>query len=162
MKHSEITPWVLVCEDDDDDFVLLKRAFEESGNAVFVTRAVDGEGVLPLLLDPSPATGGAAVYPQFILLDLRMPKKDGREVLKQLKAHPELKKIPIIVFTTSRYPGDINRAYQEGANTYLTKPHDFKSLVEMISVVCNYWIRVAEHPLPEAENADALGRKGAA
>ena len=148
-------PWVLVCEDDDDDFVLLKRAFEESGNPVFLTRARDGEELMPVLLNPPAATGGPVVYPKFILLDLRMPRKDGREVLRELKGHPELKKIPIVILTTSKYHGDINRAYLEGANTFFCKPQDFRSLVEMVGVVCSYWLRLAQHPSSEDDEARA-------
>lgn len=144
-------PWVLVCEDDDDDFLLLKRAFEESGNAVELVRARDGEELLPALLNPPPASGPRSAYAKFVLLDLRMPRKDGREALRELKAHPEMRKIPVIVLTTSKYHGDINRAYLEGANTYLSKPHDFRSLIEMIGTVCAYWLRTACHPTLETE-----------
>lgn len=152
---NELAPWILVFEDDDDDFVLLKRAFEESGNPVYLTRAKDGEELRPSLLSPSSATGGAAVYPKFILLDIRMPRKDGREVLRELKSHPEWRKIPVVILTTSKYPGDINQAYAGGANTFLTKPHDFKSLTAMIGTVCDYWLKTALHPAPEPERKPA-------
>ena len=140
-------PWVLVFEDDEDDFVLLKRAFEESGHSASLVRARDGEELAPALLRP-PA-GAAGAYPRFVLLDLRMPRKDGREALRELKGHPEWRKIPVVVLTTSKYPGDINRAYLDGANTFLSKPHDFRSLVDMIAVVCAYWLKIAQHPAPE-------------
>ncbi len=158
MVIKQPAPWVLVFEDDDDDFLLLKRAFEESGNPVHLTRALDGEGLMPQLLG-SVSDGGPA-YPKFILMDLRMPRKDGREALRDLKNHSDLKKIPVLVLTTSKYHGDVNRSYLEGANSYFTKPNDFRSLVSMIGTICDYWLKNALHPAPEPAGSAREKEKG--
>jgi CheY-like chemotaxis protein len=157
---KEPAPWVLVCEDDDDDFLLLRRAFEESGNPVLLTRVMDGEGLFPALMSSPAGAGPAATFPRFVLMDLRMPRKDGREALRELKNHPELRKIPVIVLTTSKYHGDINRAYLDGANTFFSKPHDFRSLVALIGTVCAYWLGAAQAPFSEGAEAESGERKG--
>lgn len=157
MVSKQPLPWVLVFEDDDDDFLLLKRAFEESGNRVHLTRALDGEGMIPELLGS--ASDGGPAYPKFILMDLRMPRKDGRETLCELKSHPDFKRIPVLVLTTSKYHGDVNRSYLEGANTYFSKPNDFTSLVAMIRTICDYWLKTAVHPGSEPVSAAREKRK---
>ncbi len=156
---KEPAPWVLVCEDDDDDFLLLSRAFEESGHAVTLVRAVDGEGLLPALQNPPPGTDPDYPYPRFVILDLRMPRKDGREALREVKHHAEYKAIPVIVLTTSKYHGDILRAYQDGANTFFTKPHDFRSLVAVISGICVYWLNAARVPVPAEGSGEQVLKK---
>ncbi len=84
--------------------------------------------------------------PGLILLDLNMPRKDGREALKEMKADPELRRIPIVVLTTSKAEEDILRSYDLGVNSYVTKPVTFKSLVELIKVLGQYWFEVVELP----------------
>jgi CheY-like chemotaxis protein len=88
--------------------------------------------------------------PGLILLDLNMPRKDGREALKEIKADADLRRIPIVVLTTSKAEEDIVRTYDLGVNSYVTKPVTFKSLVELIKVLGNYWFEVVE--LPPDEN----------
>jgi CheY-like chemotaxis protein len=84
--------------------------------------------------------------PGLILLDLNMPRKDGREALKEMKADPILRRIPIVVLTTSKAEEDILRSYDLGVNSYVTKPVTFKSLVELIKVLGQYWFEVVELP----------------
>lgn len=84
--------------------------------------------------------------PGLILLDLNMPRKDGREALKEIKADPGLRRIPIVVLTTSKAEEDILRSYDLGVNSYVTKPVTFKSLVELIKVLGRYWFEVVELP----------------
>jgi CheY-like chemotaxis protein len=84
--------------------------------------------------------------PGLILLDLNMPRKDGREALKEIKADPELRRIPIVVLTTSKAEEDIVRTYDLGVNSYVTKPVTFKSLVELVKVLGRYWFEVVEFP----------------
>jgi CheY-like chemotaxis protein len=88
----------------------------------------------------------ASTRPGLILLDLNMPKKDGREALREIKADPELRQIPIIVLTTSKAEEDIYRTYDLGANSFITKPVTFTSLVELIHVIGKYWIEIVELP----------------
>jgi CheY-like chemotaxis protein len=87
--------------------------------------------------------------PYLILLDLNMPRKDGREALRELKANPEFRRIPIVVLTTSKAEEDILRSYDLGVNSYITKPVTFKSLVEIIKVLGRYWFEVVELPADE-------------
>jgi CheY-like chemotaxis protein len=87
-----------------------------------------------------------APLPGLILLDLNMPRKDGREALKEIKADPELRRIPIVVLTTSKAEEDILRTYDLGVNSYVTKPVTFKSLVELVKVLGRYWFEVVELP----------------
>lgn len=142
-------PWILVCEDDDDDYLLLSRAIEACGCAVKLRRALDGEAVLPALSSAQAEAGPAGSLPRFVLMDLRMPRKDGKEALRDVKQHPEFCKVPVIILTTSRYHGDIDRSYLDGANTFFTKPQDFKSLVFLMRQVCDYWAAAA---LPSASD----------
>ena len=88
--------------------------------------------------------------PALILLDLNMPRKDGREALKEIKSNPELRRIPIVVLTTSKAEEDILRTYDLGVNSYVTKPVTFESLVETIKVLGKYWFEIVE--LPQTEN----------
>ena len=86
-------------------------------------------------------------YPGFILLDLNMPKKDGREALKEIKQHPIFKKIPVIIFTTTKSENEIRRCYELGANTYIVKPVSFDALIKVVEDIREYWFNTASIPL---------------
>jgi CheY-like chemotaxis protein len=88
--------------------------------------------------------------PGLILLDLNMPRKDGREALAEIKADPHLRRIPVVILTTSKAEEDILRSYDLGVNSYVTKPVTFESLVEMVKVLGRYWFEVVELPPKEA------------
>ena len=137
---SEI--FILIAEDDADDRFLLQSAFEEKGyhdRLEFVENGIE----LISYLDGRPEKGGMQ-YPKFILLDLNMPKKDGREVLKELKQHSVYRKIPIVIFTTTRNESEIKRCYEMGANTYIVKPASFNDLLNTIEQIRSYWLNTAE------------------
>jgi two-component system response regulator len=85
-------------------------------------------------------------YPKLILLDLNMPKKDGREVLKEMKGNPEFKSIPVIVFTTTKNENEIRRCYELGANTYIIKPVSFDALLNVVENIRTYWLNTASTP----------------
>lgn len=85
--------------------------------------------------------------PGFILLDLNMPKKDGREALKEIKENPEFRKIPIVVFTTTKSENEINRCYDLGANSYVVKPTNFDELVKAVGQIRNYWFNISVVPV---------------
>ena len=87
-----------------------------------------------------------APLPGLILLDLNMPRKDGREALKEIKAHPDLRRIPIVVLTTSKAEEDILRTYDLGVNSYVTKPVTFQTLVDTVKVLGKYWFEIVELP----------------
>ncbi len=89
---------------------------------------------------------GSAPGPGLILLDLNMPKKDGREALAEIKGDPEFRRIPIVVMTTSKTEEDIYRTYDLGVNSYITKPVSFQGLVEVMQILGKYWFEIVERP----------------
>lgn len=132
---------LLMAEDDDDDFMLAQKAFVKTGTQHTLRRVVHGED----LLDYLERRGDYAAAPAFeqpciILLDLNMPRKDGREALRDLKAHPQFKKIPVIVFTTSESEEDVSIAYSLGANSFIRKPVNFEELVGVMKSLIDYWL----------------------
>jgi CheY-like chemotaxis protein len=138
---------ILLTDDDEEDLEMTVEALRASrlGNDLRTTR--DGEELMDYLLrrgqytDPS-----AAPMPGLILLDLNMPKKDGREALAEIKANPELRQIPVIVLTTSKAEEDIFRSYDLGVNSFITKPVTFGGLVEAMKVLSQYWFEIVELP----------------
>ena len=91
-------------------------------------------------------SAGAAPRPGLILLDLNMPRKDGREALKEIRDHPDLRRVPIVVFTTSRADTDIRQIYELGANSFITKPAGFDALVTTVTKMVGYWFGLVELP----------------
>ncbi len=138
--------FILIAEDDADDRFLLKTAFEEKGYQEKVEFVENGVELINFLSDIALKPNGDRYLPGFILLDLNMPKKDGREVLKEIKQHPDFKKIPIIVFTTTKNENEIKRCYELGANTYIVKPISFDALLRVIEDIRNYWLNTASVP----------------
>lgn len=139
MEHGII----FIADDDADDRFLVKAAFDDSGiedTLEFVENGVELLEELNLRL-----TQGNPL-PQLILLDLNMPKKDGREALKELKIHPLLKKIPVVIFSTTNNPQEIARCYDLGANSYITKPNSFEQLINILSSVRQYWLQINSRP----------------
>jgi len=140
-----LRPPILIAEDDADDRFLLQTAFVENGYTDAINFVENGVDVMNYLRNL--AEGDNAVYPSFILLDLNMPKKNGREVLKEIKEHPELKKIPVIIFTTTKNELEINRCYELGANSYIVKPSSFELLLKIIDQIRNYWLLTSAIPI---------------
>lgn len=137
--------FILIAEDDADDRFLLQAAFEENGfkdKLHFVENGVEVLDYLMTLLKTS-----TPEFPKFILLDLNMPKKDGREVLKELKQHPELKKIPVVIFSTTNNEQEMRRCYELGANSYITKPNSFESLLKTVAALRSYWMHTTNIPV---------------
>jgi CheY-like chemotaxis protein len=141
---------ILLADDDPDDRQLTQDAFAENRLANLLHCVEDGEELLDYLnrRGKYERLRGEAL-PGLILLDLNMPRKDGREALKEIKADPELRRIPIVVLTTSKAEEDIVRTYDLGVNSYVTKPVTFKSLVELIKILGRYWFEVVELPPEE-------------
>jgi CheY-like chemotaxis protein len=133
--------YILIAEDDADDRFLFKTAFEKCGQpgiVRFVENGVELVQHLKELTEQKPKNE----FPAFILLDLIMPKKDGREVLKELKEHKIFKKIPVIVFSTTKNEGEISKCYELGANSYVVKPLIFDELVKIIEGLYSYWFNI--------------------
>lgn len=138
---------LLIADDDPEDRMLIRDALTEGRLSNDVRFVVDGEELMNYLLrregyadpDKSPRPG-------LILLDLNMPRKDGREALREIKEHPALKQIPVIVFTTSKAEEDILRSYQLGVSSFITKPVTFSRLIEVMSAIGKYWFNIVELP----------------
>ncbi len=141
---------ILLADDDPDDRQLTRDAFIENRLANSLDTVEDGEELLDYLNRRGKyGTLKQTPLPGLILLDLNMPRKDGREALKELKLNPEFRRIPIVVLTTSKAEEDIVRSYDLGVNSYITKPVTFKSLVEIVKVLGRYWFEVVELPAEE-------------
>jgi CheY-like chemotaxis protein len=138
---------ILLADDDPDDRQLTRDAFAQNRLANELHTVEDGEELMDYLHRQNGYSNlQGKPLPGLILLDLNMPRKDGREALKEMKADPELRRIPIVVLTTSKAEEDILRSYDLGVNSYVTKPVTFKSLVELIKVLGQYWFEVVELP----------------
>ena len=138
---------ILLVDDDEEDLQMTIDALKESrlGNDLRVTR--DGEELMDYLLHRGAYADPAdAPMPGLILLDLNMPKKDGREALGEIKSNAELRKIPVIVLTTSKAEEDIFRSYDLGVNSFISKPVTFAGLAEAMKVVGQYWFEIVELP----------------
>lgn len=153
MKGRRTTVTILMADDDEDDCMLAQEALAESRLANDLHFVRDGEELMDYLYrrgkyqDPN-----SSPRPGLILLDLNMPRKDGREALKEIKGDFRLKHIPIVVLTTSKAEEDIYRSYELGANSFITKPVTFASLVEVMKTIGKYWFEIVELPLKAAEN----------
>jgi CheY-like chemotaxis protein len=148
MSEQQRPATLLVAEDDPDDRVLLKDALAENELAVDLRFVGDGEELMEYLYQRGRYSEPAsAPRPGLILLDLNMPRMDGREVLKAIDADPSLRRIPIVVLTTSRAEEDIEHSYGLGANSYITKPVTFGELVEMTQALGRYWFDIVALPV---------------
>lgn len=142
---------ILIADDDPDDRELTRDALAECRLANDVHFVEDGEQLMDYLHRRGQFTDKKDLpLPGLILLDLNMPRKDGREALKEIKATPEFRRIPIVVLTTSKADEDILKTYDLGVNSYVTKPVTFDSLVEMIKVIGKYWFEIVELPAEAA------------
>jgi len=138
---------ILVAEDDPDDRLLMEEALEENRLANNLHFVEDGEQLMDYLhhrgqySDP-----GQAPRPSLILLDLNMPRKDGREALQEIKTDPKLRQIPIVIMTTSKAEEDILRTYDLGVSSFISKPVTFQSMVEIMKMLGRYWFEIVDLP----------------
>ncbi len=141
---------ILLADDDPDDRQMTQEALSECRLANEMHVVEDGEELLDYLFRRNKyANLAKEPLPGLILLDLNMPRKDGREALKEIKANPDLRRIPVVVLTTSKAEEDILRTYDLGVNSYITKPVTFDSLVDTIKVLGRYWFEIVELPPDE-------------
>jgi CheY-like chemotaxis protein len=147
MKKEGNMITILLADDDPDDRQLTRDAFGENRLANDLHCVEDGEELMDYLRRRGRYSDlNGEPLPGLILLDLNMPRKDGREALKEIKEDPILRRIPIVVLTTSKAEEDILRSYDLGVNSYVTKPVTFKSLVELVKVLGQYWFEVVKLP----------------
>ncbi|MCX5684417.1 MAG: response regulator [Planctomycetota bacterium] len=145
MNWSDTKPVeILLVEDSPGDVRLTMEALKEA--KVLNNLSVAGDGVEAMAFLRREGPHAKAPRPDVVLLDLNLPKKDGREVLAEIKADPNLRRIPIVVLTTSRAEEDIIRAYDLHANCYITKPVDFKQFLEVVQSIENFWLTVVKLP----------------
>ena len=151
MPHTAQSITILLADDDADDRMLARDALAESRVANRLFFVEDGEQLLDYLhrrgrfADPD-----ASPRPGLILLDLNMPRKDGREALREIKSDASLRQIPIVVLTTSKAEEDIYRTYDLGVNSFITKPVTFDGLVAVMRALGRYWFEIVELPVPNS------------
>ena len=135
---------ILLVEDNEGDIGLIEEVFEEAKIRNTLHIAEDGEEAILFLRGEGKFSGSPR--PDIILLDLNLPKKDGREVLREIKEDNNLKNIPVVVLTTSRAEKDILRSYDLHANAYVTKPLDFDQLIKVVKSIENFWLEIVKLP----------------
>jgi two-component system response regulator len=145
MKQN-IIPTILIADDDADDRLMMKEALEENNFSHSLHFVEDGEELLDYLLQRGKFLTEKVQRPNLIILDLNMPKIDGREALSQIKSNVNLKRIPVIVLTTSRAEEDIIRSYDLGVNSFICKPVHFNELVLVAREIGNYWFSTVALP----------------
>ncbi len=139
---------IVIADDDSDDRMMIEDAFKESRLANPRVYVEDGEQLMQYLRgeDRAAAAAQGEAWPALILLDLNMPRLDGRGVLAQLKADPALRRIPVVVLTTSKLEEDILRTYDLGVSSFITKPVSFDALVNVVNALNAFWIKLAQLP----------------
>ncbi len=144
-RKGKIT--ILVADDDPDDRLMIRDALEENRLANDLHFVEDGEELMQFLRRQGKFESDRAWnLPGLVLLDLNMPKMDGREALKEIKSDPKLRGIPVVVLTTSKAEEDIFRTYNLGVNSFITKPVSFESLVQIVRELGRYWFEIVELP----------------
>lgn len=147
---SEGTAEILLVEDNPNDLELALHAFKKNGLSNRIRVARDGAEALDFLFrlaasgasapNEANSANGEDVFPRLILLDLKLPKVDGIEVLRQVKSNPKTRKLPVVVMTSSRQDKDIDECYSLGANSYIVKPVDFDKFMAAVSILATYWL----------------------
>jgi CheY-like chemotaxis protein len=146
---------ILVADDDPDDRMLMREAMGEARLANGLHFVEHGEELMDYLLRRGKYAGPeSSPRPGLILLDLNMPRKDGRQALKEIKADPELRRIPVVVLTTSKAEEDILRTYDLGVSGFVIKPVTFESMVDIMKTLRKYWLEIVELS-PEREGTAA-------
>ncbi len=147
MEELKKTGIILIAEDDDDQYELTSSALSDFRTQNRLRRVVDGEQLMGYLLGRG-EYADQLLYPRpnLILLDLNMPRKDGRQALKEIKSHSRLRRIPVTVLTVSRDEQDVAMMYDLGANSYITKPLSYERLAEALKLQVQYWFDTARLP----------------
>jgi CheY-like chemotaxis protein len=134
-------PVLLYVDDDSNDLLLFEDACREANASFYLQTANDGEHAMDFLKQVT-ESGSALECPALVLLDIKMPRLSGLEILQWIRTQPETRNLPVIVFTSSKHEVDIKRAYELGANSYLVKTVEFPQLIEIIKLIDQYWIKL--------------------
>ncbi|MEM8827880.1 MAG: response regulator [Cyanobacteria bacterium P01_G01_bin.19] len=146
MKQNNLQP-LLIIEDSDEDFAALTRMMNQAKISNPIYRCEDGEEALDFLYrEGEYADKSLAPRPSLIILDLNLPGTDGREVLAELKQNEDFKTIPVVIFSTSSNPKDIDACYRHGISGYITKPMNISRLNQLVQTFLEYWFNVVELP----------------
>lgn len=137
-------PLILIAEDDQDDRMIIQDALEETHKDLEIKFVYDGQQLIEYLESNDDTIKNE--LPSVIILDLNMPKIDGREALKFVKSHTIFKKIPTIVLTTSQAAEDIEQTYDMGVNSFITKPNNYSEMIVMAEQLSNYWFKAVQLP----------------
>lgn len=156
MNNNREAMVILMADDDPDDRFLAADALREARLYNRVEFVTDGEELMDYLLRRG-RYEDEVTYPMpgLILLDLNMPRKDGREALEEMKQHITLRRIPVIVLTTSKAEEDVLRSYDMGVSGYITKPVSFEGLIEVMRAIGRYWLEIVELPDTQPSHKDA-------
>lgn len=146
-KQKQFT--ILIANDDEDTRFLMQEALREVRSAIRSEFVENGEQVLDYLYRRGEYAGSNWDRPDLILLDLNMPRLDGREALTLIRSDPDLQQIPVVILTTSHRSGDILLCYRLGANSFISKPVTFEGLVEVMKTLCQYWFEIVSLPPQE-------------
>jgi CheY-like chemotaxis protein len=142
-----LRPAILHVEDDPNDVLLVQRAIRKGNLAVTIEAVQDGDTALAYLQGEGRFSNRELhSLPALVLLDLKIPRRSGLEVLAWIRCHPQFKRVPVVIFTSSRHEKDINDACDMGANSYLVKPVGFDAVRDLLRIVTNYWLSLNERP----------------
>ncbi len=144
MNYKNTSSTIIMADDDDDDYLLATIAFKKAKLSNPIVRVADGQELIDNL---NKRLETKEPLPSIILLDLNMPRMDGREALSIIRADDQLKHIPIIILTTSKAQEDILNTYRIGCNSYIRKPVDFTKFVETVTAFKNFFIEIVELPI---------------
>ncbi len=146
-RQADTAISILIADDDPDDRLLIKEALAEARLANELKFVTDGVELMDFLHRRGEYADQAnAPLPGLILLDLNMPRKDGREALEEIRSDARLKRIPVVVLTTSQADTDVLRTYDLGVNSFITKPVTFEGLVEVMRAISDYWLQIVRLP----------------
>jgi len=142
-----VQPVILLAEDREDDVLLVRKAFQSADMNCELHVVRDGEEAMAYLAGEGKFRDRAEFpFPDLVLLDLKMPRVDGFEVLRWIRQHPKIRKLRVVVLTSSHQLRDVNEAYRLGANSFLVKPMDFEHVVELTKILKDYWLRLDKTP----------------
>ena len=146
MHRKPMLMTVLIADDDADDRMFLEQAMRQNGYQQGIQFVEDGEDLMAYLRRQGRYNEQNAPWPNMLILDLNMPRKNGFQALAEIKDDPKLRRLPVIVMTTSSADEDIARTYNSGVNSFVTKPFNFNRLVEMVSTLKTYWMDTVKLP----------------
>lgn len=144
--HRKPTMTILIADDDADDRMFLEQAMRQNGYDQGIQFVEDGEDLMEYLRRQGRYNDVNAPWPNMLILDLNMPRKNGFQALSEIKDDPKLRRLPVIVMTTSSADEDVIKTYNLGVNSFVTKPFNFNRLVEMVGTLKTYWMDTVKLP----------------